>query len=50
MTKKEMEEKIKVLEIKLSVTEEIAHSLAVDVVELEKKVALINGWDICKPA
>ena len=50
MTKKEMEEKIKILEIKLSVTEEVAHNLAADVVELKKEVDLINGWDTCKPA
>ena len=42
MTKKEMENKIKTLELKLNVTETVAHDLACDVVALEKKIELMG--------
>ena len=44
MTKKEMEEKIKVLELRLSIAEEVSGSLASDVVELREKIESMEGW------
>ena len=38
MTKKEMEEKIKTLEFKLKMEKTVSYDLAVDVVELKKKI------------